>query len=112
MNVPRSVAKLIADLNAAGYRLDALSEQQLIDHFGTLLRPFYRPQALGELMQSEDWAFLPLADYQRWFGTLPEAVRAEIEQFWGPAEQSGWVAEHDGVRGFVIPRIAARNNFV
>lgn len=109
MNVPRSVAKLIGDLRAEGYRLDAYSEQELIDLFGTLLRPFYRQEALQELMATEHWDFLPLEDYQRWFDTLPTAVQRDINEFWGDASESGWLAEKEGVPGFVIPRIQAGN---
>lgn len=109
MNVPRSVARLLDDLKAEGYQLEAKDEQELIDTFGTLLRPFYRKQALQELTATEHWAFIPLTDYQRWFATLPASVRKDINQFWGKAEKSGWVIEKDGVKGFVIPRIQAGN---
>ncbi|MGE4416041.1 MAG: cobaltochelatase subunit CobN [Marinobacterium sp.] len=109
MNVPRSVAKLIEDLKAEGYRLESRDEQALIDSFGTLLRPFYRKEALQELTATEHWAFMPLADYQRWFEALPASVRSEITGFWGDADSSGWLVEKDGEKGFAIPRIEAGN---
>lgn len=109
MNVPRSVAKLIEDLKAGGYQLESRDEQTLIDTFGTLLRPFYREQALAELTATGHWAFMPLSDYQRWFDTLPASVRTEIDQFWGEAGNSGWVVEKEGIKGFAIPRIEAGN---
>ncbi len=104
LNVPRSIAYLVDRLRAEGYAFDAVQEQSLIDAVGVMLRPVYRKGALPELMKSAHWDFIPLADYKRWYATLPATKRAEIEQFWGQPEKSPWIAKRDGQAGFVIPR--------
>lgn len=112
MNVPRSLEKLSKNLQAAGYQLDTLTEQQVIDAVATMLRPAYRSNLLSELMATEMWAFLPLARYQQWFAGLPASVRAEMNAFWGDAADYGGLVEYQGERGFVIPRLQAGNLIV
>ncbi|MCD6679200.1 MAG: cobaltochelatase subunit CobN [Burkholderiaceae bacterium] len=105
LNVPRSIEHLVERLRALGYAIDAASEQALIDASAAMLRPAYRPGSLDSLTKTPYWAFLPLDDYERWFATLPANVRARIGEAWGSPERSAWIAERDGVRGFVIPRL-------
>lgn len=105
LNVPRSIEHLVAQLKAEGYAFDSTSEKDIIAAVGQMLRPGYRPGTLPELMKTAHWDFLPLADYQRWFSTLPPEVRQAVNQFWGTADQSVWIAKKNGVTGFVIPRM-------
>ncbi|MDT3679050.1 MAG: cobaltochelatase subunit CobN [Burkholderiaceae bacterium] len=105
LNVPRSIEHLVERLRALGYAIDAASEQALIDANAAMLQPAYRPGTLDSLTKTKHWAFLPLADYERWYATLPPSVRARIDEAWGSPERSAWVAEQNGVRGFVIPRL-------
>ncbi len=105
LNVPQSIEHLVERLRALGYAIDATSEQALIDANAAMLRPAYRPGTLDSLTGTAHWAFLPLADYERWYATLPASVRARIDEAWGAPQRSAWIAERDGVRGFVIPRL-------
>ncbi|MDR2213010.1 MAG: cobaltochelatase subunit CobN, partial [Pseudomonadales bacterium] len=105
LNVPRSVESLVARLREQGYDFDAVSEQSLIDAIAMMQRPRYRDEGLAELMRTELWDFLPLSDYQQWFATLPDSVQDEVRGYWGEPEASPWLADKDGVRGFVIPRL-------
>ena len=109
LNVPRSIEHLVAQLRAEGYAFEPTTEQDIITAVGQMLRPAYRPGTLAELMRTAHWDFLPLADYQRWFATLPPEVRQAVNRFWGPAEQSAWIAHPQGVSGFVIPRLQLGN---
>ncbi len=105
LNVPRSIEHLVERLRTLGYAIDAASEQALIDASAAMLRPAYRPGTLDSLTRTAHWAFLPLADYERWYATLPASVRARIDAAWGAPQRSAWIAERDGVRGFVVPRL-------
>ena len=105
LNVPRSIEHLVARLRESGYAIDAVSEKQVIEAVATMLRPAYRPDALGALMQTPHWDFLPLGTYQQWLKGLPAQVRQRIDDFWGPPEKSPWVQRHRGATGFVIPRL-------
>lgn len=112
MNVPRSIEKLVKDLKAQGYQFSDVKEQQMIDAVASMLQPRYRANSLDQLMKTDLWAFMPLATYQAWFQTLPASVQAEMNQFWGDAEKNAWVVEHQGQKGFVIPRLALGNLIV
>lgn len=112
MNVPRSIEKLVQDLKSQGYQLNDVQEQQMIDAVATMLQPMYRANSLDKLMKTDLWAFMPLDRYQTWFKTLPVSVQAEMNQFWGDAANNTWVVEHQGKKGFVIPRLALGNLIV
>lgn len=105
LNVPRSIEYLVNRLRAEGYAFDAVTEQEMIVAVGQMLRPAYRKGGLAELMRTAHWDFLPLANYKRWYATLPAGVRTDIEKRWGGPEKSAWIARKDGVPGFVIPRL-------
>lgn len=105
LNVPRSLSLLIDQLRGEGYQFNAVTEQQIIDAVGNMLRPSYRPGTLPELMAGANWDFLPLSKYKAWYAMLPEAVRKDVENSFGQPEDSKWLATKDGVAGFVIPRL-------
>ena len=105
LNVPRSIEYLVDRLKAEGYAFDATTEKDIISAVAQMLRPNYRAGTLPELMKTAHWDFLPVADYKRWYATLPVAIRDSVEKFWGPPEKSYWIAKKNGVTGFVIPRM-------
>jgi cobaltochelatase CobN len=105
LNVPRSIEQVVDRLRAEGYAFDAVSESQVIAAVAQMLRPTYRKTGLADLMKTPHWDFLPLAAYQRWYATLPAAVRQRIDAHWGAPEKSHFFARKAGVPGFVIPRL-------
>lgn len=109
LNVPRSIEALIKRLKAEGYTFNDATEAQLIEAFAHMLRPRYRHDSMLELTATPHWAFLPLAEYKRWYAELPEAVRADVEKYWGGPEKSHWLIARDGVQGFMIPRMQLGN---
>jgi cobaltochelatase CobN len=109
LNVPRSLEDLSRRLQAEGYRVEPVEEQALIDAIGHMLRPGWRGDGFDRLLATDLWDFLPLDDYRAWFDTLPATVRAEINGFFGPPEASYWVTEHQGQKGFIIPRLQRGN---
>jgi cobaltochelatase CobN len=105
LNVPRSIAYLVDRLRLEGYTVESLTETDMISAAATMLRPYYRPGSLPDLMKTPYWDFLPLESYQRWFNTLPKGVRERITGFWGGPERSAFFVRHQGQLGFVIPRL-------
>lgn len=109
MNVPRSIEYMISELRKEGYQFDLAKEQELIDAVAVMLRPRYRKNEIPALMKTPHWDFLPLTTYKTWFATLPESVQTDINKAFGEPEKSKWLADKDGVRGFVIPRMKLGN---
>jgi cobaltochelatase CobN len=109
MNVPRSIEYLIDQLRAEGYVFDKANEQEIIAAVATMLRPRYRRGEIDALMKTPHWDFLPLDTYKKWFATLPESVQADVNKAFGEPEKAKWLADKDGVRGFVIPRMKLGN---
>jgi cobaltochelatase CobN len=105
MNVPRSLERLSAHLRAEGYAVEPLAEQSMIDALPAMLGPRYRREGLKLLLATPHWESLALSRYVDWYGGLPATVRAAIEDHWGPPEASQWIAEVDGERRFIIPRL-------
>lgn len=109
MNVPRSIEYLLSELRKQGYQFDLAKEQELIDAVAVMLRPRYRQGEIPALMKTPHWDFIPLSTYKTWFASLPESVQTGINKAFGEPEKSKWLADKDGVRGFVIPRMKLGN---
>ncbi|WP_236698307.1 cobaltochelatase subunit CobN [Xylophilus sp. Leaf220] len=109
LNVPRSLERVSQGLADAGYTTRGLPEAQWIDGLKPLLRAYYPDADLRGLLETGQAAALPLADYERWFGTLPAAVRQRIEGQWGPAARSRYVVQWQGAPVFVVPRLQVGN---
>ncbi|MBM4207491.1 MAG: cobaltochelatase subunit CobN [Gammaproteobacteria bacterium] len=109
MNVPRSIEYLIEKLKAEGYAFNSTSEAEIIEAVAIMLRPRYRRGEIDALMKTAHWDFLPLEAYKTWFATLPASVREGINAAFGEPEKSKWLADKEGKRGFVIPRMKLGN---
>lgn len=109
LNLPASLEASLQSLKQAGYQVDALKQEQLIEQIQRLLAPNYRPaddqQVLRDLLADDLAARLPVADYQRWFASLPQAVQQQMRERWGEPSASSMIVEGD----FVIPRLALGN---
>ncbi len=113
LNVPTSLAAIFNTLKTANYRVDAKSEQWFIERTGLMLRPFHRELPYSELpglgTEAGAGGLLPVKRYRAWYNTLPQSVRNEIEDQWGPPENSFTVAVIDGQQQFIIPRSISGN---
>ena len=112
MNVPRSLALLTETLRGAGYAVEPLEEQGMVDAAADMLAPFYRADAvrrLDELVARNLAARLPLADYLAWYEALPEPVRSRIEAHWGVPADDPMLIGAEGERAFAIPRLQLGN---
>ncbi|MCH2242810.1 MAG: cobaltochelatase subunit CobN, partial [Aquabacterium sp.] len=105
MNLPRSLVATLAAMQAAGYRTETLSEQELTGLLQRTLRPNYRDGELEPLLRDDLAELLPVATYRRWLRGLPEPVQRELQQRFGAPERSAMVVQRPGGAHFVIPRL-------
>ena len=106
LNVPKSLISTADALRAAGYDVPPLPpEAQLIEQVQRLLAPSYRDGLLPALVRDDLAALLPVAQYRRWLGTLPESTRSALLARWGEPEKSASVIQHNGTAHFAIPRL-------
>ncbi|QTD46372.1 cobaltochelatase subunit CobN [Ottowia testudinis] len=106
LNVPRSLISTADALRGAGYDVPPLPpEAQLIAQVQRLLAPSYRDGLLPQLADDGLAALLPVSQYRRWLGTLPEATRGALLARWGEPERSSSVITRGGTAYFAIPRL-------
>lgn len=109
LNLPRSLSSTLASLHAAGYRTEAANEALLQRELGALLAPFYREGQLGRLLDAGRAAWMPMAQYRRWYDAQPAGFRAEVKARWGEPESSAMATRRNGEAGFAIPRLQLGN---
>jgi cobaltochelatase CobN len=112
LNVPESLRSMSARLSDEGYRVDRVDSDYYTDRIKPILEPFYREFELDKLLADDLAELMPVDDYLSWFNTLPEQVRAPINDYWGQADQGFMVIERDAKKYFVIPRIRNGNLLV
>jgi cobaltochelatase CobN len=85
LDTPASAVLLLDALAAAGYDVTRLpdSGDKLMDELATGFT--YDHAALDDAQVRIAAGALPTATYGRWFGSLPDDARAELERLWGPA---------------------------
>src|SRR5918998_2753083 len=52
---------------------------------------------------------LPVAEYERWYATLPASLREAVEARWGPPPGEQFVSERDGRSDFVVAAVELGN---
>nr|WP_316640950.1 cobaltochelatase subunit CobN [uncultured Roseateles sp.] len=105
LNVPRSLASVSQGLLSAGYQVEPLAEERWIAELKPLIAAYYPGADLKALLNRNQAAALPLADYQAWFKTLPAALQQRITARWGEPSSSRYVVDTGRDRVFVIPRL-------
>jgi cobaltochelatase CobN len=113
MNLPTSLEATLASLQAAGYRTEARDAATLTRDLQRLLKPFYRPGAVTEEMETlvrDGLAeLMPLATYKQWFASLPQKRRDAWTASVGQPDTSVFVVRRNGVAYFAIPRLQLGN---
>ncbi|MCV6623256.1 MAG: cobaltochelatase subunit CobN [Cellvibrionaceae bacterium] len=112
LDVPGSLENIAKTLKAEGYQVSEKDEAYFIEGAGKLLRLFYRDEDPLSYIEDGIADLLPLASYEEWFAELPAAEQAQINERWGQPADHFMVAEHEGVKGFVIPRLDLGNLIV
>ncbi|MFQ5984013.1 MAG: cobaltochelatase subunit CobN [Alphaproteobacteria bacterium] len=90
LDTPASAMRILKALAQAGYRVDDMPA----DGAALIARVAAGPTndlaaRVGRRVEER----LPLADYDAFFATLPEAVRAKVTARWGPPERDPFVTE-------------------
>lgn len=112
LDVPASLARLTSAMQERGYTVETHAADWFEKNAWSTLEPFYAqdvPAASGELLANDRAERFPLAAYRRWYDRLPADVRRDIEERWGPPEQSRMIVTVDGERHFAIPRMRLGN---
>ena len=117
LDVGPSLSLLLDNMKAAGYEAGNNSTpngSEFIDLFiesrnvGT-----WAPGELEKVVESGLVTLLPAEEYLKWYNTLPESVRSDVEETWGEAPGDVMIYENDNGSYFVIPTIQFGNiNFV
>lgn len=105
LNVPRSLAQMSGHLREAGYRVQPMAEEPLIERAQAMLGGYYRPGSLDALIERDLAATFPVDRYRQWLGTLPAAHRQALLERWGEPEAHPAVRRIDGQAVFVFPRL-------
>jgi cobaltochelatase CobN len=111
LNVFRSVAAIIARMQAEGYRISGdgtLSEEkvrQMILRSGRNIGS-WAPGELDALLAEGEVELVPIATYRRWFDALPEAFTRPVLDQWGEPEQSD-IMTKDG--NIILPMVRLGN---
>ena len=116
LNVPRSLIRFLSSMQREGYSIDRMpeSEEALLDEMLDKGRNVAsgRPRDLRRLTEVSDVLLLPVEGYARWFGSLPESMRSEVTEAFGPPPGDLMVIESRGERVFVVPKLDFGNVIV
>ena len=116
LNAPRSLARFLAAMKRAGYRVENApsDERALLEEMLEKGRnvSFGRERDLQRLASREGVLLLPVNGYREWFEALPETMRAEVEDAFGPPPGDLMTVERDGETLFVVPKLDYGNVIV
>lgn len=104
LNVPRSLEALTRALHEAGYKVPAVTEQQVIETGQALLSVLYHHDRLDELLRRGLAATLPVKKYNDWLAGTAPSVRSQLRARWGDPQSHWAVRTVSGEKQFVIPR--------
>jgi cobaltochelatase CobN len=108
LHVPSSIEAITAALAQAGYDVDPISEQEMIDAGQAMLGGLYRTVPLEDLLERDLAVAFPLADYERWLASLSPEKRHAYSRL-GKPENHWAVRDVDDVPSFIIPRLKRGN---
>jgi len=116
LNVPESLTGFLHALGREGYSLShvPVDSGQLLEEMLTKGRNIgpSQPGELAELASMQGVELLPLDGYVEWFQSLPESMRKEVEQTFGPPPGELMTVERDGKSYFVLPKLDFGNILV
>ena len=116
LNVPRSLIRFLSALQREGYSIDRMPESEeallaeMLDKGRNVASG--RPRDLRSLAERSGVLLLPVEDYARWFEGLPESMRSEVTEAFGPPPGDLMVLESSGEQVFVVPKLDFGNVIV
>lgn len=117
LDIGPSFTLLLENMRAAGYNIGNGSipnGSEFIDLFIESRNVgIWAPGELKKVVESGNVTLLPAEEYLKWYKTLPESVRNDVEETWGEAPGDVMVYENESGKYFVIPTIQLGNvNFI
>ena len=113
-----TLEQILKRLRAAGYTTgddlpDAASLAALLDANGRNIET-WSPGERDRMVRAGHVKLVPMAQYRRWFDTLPAAFRQSVLRAWGPPERNPLMLARDasGAPAFVVPGLFFGNVFV
>ncbi len=119
LDIFASLEALLEQLQKAGYRFeknDGFSKDTLQDlvlrqgrNIGT-----WAPGEMEKLVKSGRVTLVPVADYKKWFAELPGDFRQQVNEKWGPVEETTLMSwkNPQGEQSLVLPGIMLGNVFM
>jgi cobaltochelatase CobN len=109
LNVPNSLTRFLRSLQDAGYGVTRLpaSPEALIEEMNAKGRNIAESQVgdLEELSRMPGVELLPAREYITWFEQLPETLRKQVTDAFGPPPGRLMVVERQGKQFLVIPKL-------
>ena len=109
LNVPRSLIRFLVAMKREGYAI----ENPPSDADGLLAEmldkgrnvSYGRPRDLRQLSERDGVLLLPAAPYARWFEGLPDSMRQEVTEAFGPPPGNLMALRNNGESFFVVPKL-------
>ena len=116
LNVPESLTGFLHAMGQEGYALShvPVEADQLLDEMlrrGRNIAPAQNGE-LNELAAMPGAELLPADGYVEWFEALPESMRQEVEQTFGPPPGDLMTVKRDGRNYFIVPKLDYGNVIV
>lgn len=116
LNVPNSMTRFLAGLQEAGYSVSRLpsSPESLIEEMNTRGRNIAESQLgdMDELSRMPGVELLPATEYKAWFDQLPEPLRKQVTDAFGPPPGRLMVVQREGKDFILIPKLDFGNVIV
>jgi cobaltochelatase CobN len=111
LNTAHSLERILARMKEAGYRVEALTERQILDKMrsGGVNLGTWSAGELDRTVAAGKMARLPEEEYMQWFDALPEPRRQEMVAKWGPPPGKLMAAKLAGKRYLVFPTVELGN---
>ncbi len=108
LDTPASALRLLDALHGAGYAVD-----RPFSHGDQLMHELiagggHDPEFVTDEQLAAATLRFPIAEYERWYATLPQALREAIEERWGPPPGGEFVDGED----FVVAALALGNALI
>ncbi|MBL8211833.1 MAG: cobaltochelatase subunit CobN [Bryobacterales bacterium] len=116
LNVPASLTRFLGGLRDAGYSVTRLptDPEALIQEMNTKGRNIAETQLgdMEELSRMAGVELLPAEEYKAWFEQLPEVMRKQVTDAFGPPPGRLMVVERDGKQFLLVPKLDFGNVIV
>ncbi|WP_294966474.1 cobaltochelatase subunit CobN, partial [Sulfurimonas sp.] len=105
MQFPESLSSILSSMKKAGYQTKNESSDYFIKTLPKSMAYYYKDSVYNEKYAD----LLPYEVYDKWYMTLPQETRNQINKKWGHPRKSKFLHKKDGKKYFIIPRLQKGN---